>query len=252
MIDILLIKKRASDIRNLLGIGQAPISDIFSLIESIGIVLFKIPLQNNSLSAVFMQDKRNYLVIINSSKTLGHQTFSAAHELSHYYFDKEIVAGVCSINRHDSQLPFEQMADQFASEFLMPDNGVSAIAESRKNKQGKLTSFDIVFLQQYFKVSWSAMLNKLKCLGYIDDTDVYKRMGITRLTQMLGYDTSLITKTKDILVSKKYLELALQCYENDDISKIKLTEYLSDVNVDISDISKVDELLNGGDGDANN
>ena len=249
MADNLLAKKRSIEIRNSLGLGQSPISDIFTLMESIGIVLFKTPLQNNSLSAIFMQDKRNYLVIINSNKTLGHQIFSAAHELSHYFFDKQMVAGICSVNKYSQNLPYEQLADQFASEFLMPDSGIIASAEPRKNRQGKLDLFDIVFLQQYYKVSWSAILNKLVSLNYINDADEYKNIGITRLTKMLGYDTNLVSKTNNVIVSRKYIELALKCYENDNISKSKLKEYLSDVNIEISDINKIEELVNGGDGD---
>jgi Zn-dependent peptidase ImmA (M78 family) len=81
---------RANYIRNSLGLGQSPIADIFSLVEELGIILFKKPLKSEGVSAVFFKNSQNYMILINSSKTLGHQIFSAAHELSHYFFDKEL------------------------------------------------------------------------------------------------------------------------------------------------------------------
>lgn len=240
-------KKRANDIRNLLGLGQRPIADIFSLLEDIGIVFFKKPLHNDSLSALFMQDSRNYLVIINSNKTLGHQIFSAAHELSHFYFDKDLLGGICNVNNIGQKNTIEKSADLFASHFLMPDNGVISIAENRKDRHGKLNLYDIVFLQQYFRVSWIAMLRKIKSLNYIDSVDDYKKVGITRLTKLLNYDTDLISKTQDNFISKKYLNIALKCYDNDEISKSKLEEYLSDIGIDLSAIYADTSLMSEGD-----
>lgn len=241
-----LAKKRANEIRNQLGLGQGPISDVFTLIEDIGIILFKKYIQNSSLSAIFMKDTRNHLVIINSNRTLGHQTFSAAHELYHYYFDKQLLGGICSVNSVGQKNEIEEMADMFASHFLMPDDGVIAIAEKRKNKDGSLDPFDMVFLQQYFKVSWIALLKKLEYLGYIQNAYNYKDIGITRLTQVLGYDTSLVTKSMDNYISKKYIETALKCYESDEISEKKLIEYLEDIDADISIIDGMDRIISGG------
>lgn len=246
MVDKNLAKVRANKIRNSLGLGQRPISDIFTLLEDIGLILFKKPINNSSLSAIFMQDKKNYLVIINSNRTLGHQMFSAAHELSHYYFDNGMLGGICSVSNSNVKNDIEELADEFASNFLMPDEGLIALVEKRKNKDGKLDLFDLVFLQQYFRVSWIAILKKLKTLNYISSIEEYKDVGITRLTQMLGYNTELVSKTKEYDVSKRYLESVLKCYENDEISEIRLKEYLEDVSINISDISGLDEIKCGG------
>ena len=109
--------------------------------------MFKRPLHENSLSAFFMRDKKNYLVVVNSAKTLGHQIFSAAHELSHYYFEREILGGVCSVSRFNSQNSLEKSADLFDVHFLMPDEGVISAAEKRTEQTGKLELYDLVFLQ---------------------------------------------------------------------------------------------------------
>jgi Predicted Zn peptidase len=243
---ILLAKNRANEIRNQLGLGQGPIPDIFCLIEDIGIILFKTPFKTSSPSAMFMQDKKNYLVVINSNATLGHQIFSAAHELSHYYYDKPVISETCNIDKYEEDSEMEQMAHSFALEFLMPDNGIIAVAEKRKKGKGTLDLYDMVFLQQYFKVSWIALLIKLQHLGYISGVEEYRNAGITRLTEMFGYDTKLVSKTMDKYISKKYMELVLRCYENDEISRERTKEYLLDVGVDIADITEAQEPDEGG------
>lgn len=229
MIDIKLAEHRANQIRSQLNLGQRPIGNVFTLLEDIGIFLFKRPFENDKISAMFIRDTKNHLIIINSSRTFGHQVFSAAHELYHYYFDKHYMGGICSANRNQ-KTEHEQMADMFASCFLLPDDGVMSVAETRTDSNGKLDLYDLVFLQQYFRVSWNALLIKLENLGYIDNKKDYLNIGITKLTRKLDYDTTLVEKTYDKYISKRYLELALNCYENDEISEARTIEYLNDVD----------------------
>lgn len=235
MVNVSQAKARAIEIRNQLGLGQRPVADIFALLEEVGIILFLKPFINSSLSAIFMQDKKNYLVVINTNRTLGHQIFSAAHELSHYFYDKEMLGGMCSINKRNPKLENENLADEFASHFLMPDDGIISIAEKRKNKDGNLDIYDIIFIQQYFRVSWIAMLKKLKYLGYINNIEDFRNIGIIELIKMFNYDLRLVQRTMDKYVSKKYIELTYKCLENDEISFSKAQEYLNHIGVFLSE-----------------
>lgn len=240
-----LAKKRANEIRSLLGFGQKPVADIFSLLEELGIYLFKKPFGDDRLSALFVNDKKRYMIIINSSKTYGHQIFSAAHELSHYYFDKEILSGICSVNSNPKN-EIEVLADLFAAHFIMPDDGVISVAENRKNKNGALDIYDIVFLQQYFKVSWLAMLKKLKRLDYIKDIDEFRTIGIKKLIYNLDYDPTLITKTNDTYLSKKYLEMVYKGYSFNEISETRAKKYLNDIGISVDDLSSIQDFSGGG------
>lgn len=236
MVDRLLAKSRAIEIRKRMGLGLNPIKDIFLLLEEEGILLFVIPIQNDNISALFMKDGQNHLILINSNKTLGHQYFSAAHELHHYFFDSKMLGSICDVGNFTKNKN-EQMADQFAAEFLMPDDAVISAAENRK-KLGKLDLIDFVFLQQTFGVSWTAMLVKLKSLSYIDSIDDYKDIGITKLTDSLGYDTRLVSKTGINYYSKRYMELILKLYNNDEIGLTRAKEYLNDIGLSF-DIDKI-------------
>ena len=167
----LLARTRASEIRCRLSLGEGPINDIFAIIEGLGILLFKKPFNSNNLSGLFMKNSKNYIVVINSSKTLGHQVYSAAHELSHYFFDKEFNGSICSISKGENER--EILANKFAEHFLMPDESVAQIVNRKIEEKGSIDEFDILYLQNYFGVSWYAILVKLKKLQYINYINRY-------------------------------------------------------------------------------
>lgn len=228
-------RSRARDIRNELGLGDSPIKDIFGLIESLDILLFKKPFDSKCLSALFLNNNENYIIVINSNKTLGHQVYSAAHELGHYFFDKNLSGGICNVNNLKNEV--EIMADKFAEHFLMPDELVVKELDKRLNEKNNIDVFDIIYLQHFFSVSWNAILVKLEKLGYIKDKNYYMNIGIRSLTKALGYDENLVNITEEKYISKKYLEMALKCYNSYEISERKLDEYLNDVDISINDIS---------------
>lgn len=227
-------KVRANDTRNAFGLGDEPISDIFLLLERQGIFLFLKPLESNA-SALFMKMKKTHLVIINSNRTLGHQIFSAAHELSHFLFDKHLTGGICVANKRDQNLEVEKLADLFAAYFLMPEEGLlKHLAKRKKDLHTKLTIPDLISLQQYFKVSWAAMLYRLLNMQLLTHQEVeqLRSIPITREALKLGYELDLYRTNQKEIVSKKYLEQVNFAYENHEISKKKFDEYLLDVGID--------------------
>lgn len=226
-------KVRANEVRNALGLGDEPISNIFLLLENQGIFLFIKPLESNA-SALFMKMGQTHLVIINSNRTLGHQIFSAAHELSHYLFDKHLQGGICVANKYDQDLEVEKLADFFAAHFLMPEEGLlKHIAKRKEDIHAKLTLPDLIYLQQYFKVSWTAMLYRLLNLHLLSRQEVeqLKSIGIMREARKLGYEPELYRTDRKEIISKRYLEQVNTAFDNDEISKKKFDEYLQDVGI---------------------
>lgn len=238
-----LAKIRAGKIRSTLGLGEEPISNIFSLLEKEGIYLFTRDLGENA-SAMFMKTKDVHLVVINSKKSLGHQYFSAAHELSHYYFDKQLMGRVCQVNKYNQQNTMERLADLFASFFLMPENGILMHLDKRGilGSSG-LTLNDIVSLQQYFNVSWSAMLYRLLNMHLINSAQLedYKTTGIKRTASMLGYPCEIYSKSSKDQVSQKYIEKVITLWEKDEINDARRDEYLDIVGINSSDFRQVEE-----------
>lgn len=228
-----IAKLRANKIRSALGLGNDPISNIFQLLESEGIYLFSKRL-NGKASAMFMRNQGFHLVVINSSNTLGHQIFSAAHEFSHYLFDKDLMWSACIVNKYNQQNENERLADLFASFFLMPEEGIFNHLDKRGVKNFvNLSIEDIISLQQYFNVSWSAMLYRLKNIGLIGQSnfDELKNIGIIKEASLLGYSIDIYQVPERDIISQKYIEKVITLYKKDEISERKKDEYLKLVGI---------------------
>lgn len=232
-------KLKAEEARSKLGCGTEPILDIFTLIEGEGILLIRAPINRESLSAFFLRKKSEFVIFINTSKTLGHQYFSAAHELYHYIYDKDMVGQICNtalFNNNKSEN--EKMADYFAVNFLMPESSVIRYA-SKITGSKYLEINDIIKMQQYFKVSYLSMLIRLKELELISPKQYQrlKEIKIISKSRSLGYDSKLLLPTEDKYISPDYIQLAMSLYESGDITYNKLKEYLRETGFD------ADELL---------
>jgi len=237
-------KNRANEVRNTLGLGDEPVSNIFRLLESKGIYLFKRPFHGNA-SAMFMKTDDAHMVIINSNKTLGHQVFSAAHELSHYLYDSHLMGGICTVYKYNQDMEIEKLADIFASHFLMPEDGIMKhLLKRTDNGKKGITYTDIIYLQQYFNVSWSAMLNRVYNLGQISKTqyeDYRENIRIKREASILGFTTELYNKDRSSYNSQLYIEKAMFAFQNDEISEKKLNEFLGAIDLSLNELEINDQ-----------
>lgn len=103
-----------------------PVSDdiLGGLLRSQGIMVARLAL-SEKVQAIYMRSDSLVLVIVNRMDTIGRQRFSLAHELCHHMFHGDLNTWICSAsgtNRNDH----EKEADEFASAFLLPANGVGA------------------------------------------------------------------------------------------------------------------------------
>lgn len=191
------------------------------------------PINRESLSAFFIRKKSEFIIFINSSKTLGHQYFSAAHELYHYMYDKDVIGHICNtalFSKNKSEN--EKMADYFAVHFLMPENSVVRHANRITGGKG-LEISDIIKLQQYFKVSYSSILIRLSELNLISPKQYqyFNGVKIISKSRSLGYDPKLLLPTEDKYISPEYIQLAMSLYESGDITYNKLKEYLQETGI---------------------
>lgn len=236
-------KIRANEIREKLGFYKEPVTNIFNLIESLDILLTKKSLDNSDISAYFLHYKDDYLFFINSSHTLGRQHFSAAHELYHYYFDKELNGTICDTFKFKNQRnESETLADYFAVHFLMPEDGIFKFFNIVGDQE--ITVNKIIKAQNYFKVSFKAMLVRLKVLGLIDEKqyDGLSNIHLTSTFVKLGYSRELIKPTNDTYIPQNYLEVLSDNYEEEKITKNAYKEYLADAGLSIKDLETEEEV----------
>jgi len=167
-------ERLAEEERRRLGLGDEPIRDIFALAELNGCRILRLPIPAASrLSGafIFLEDKEAAFALINSADPPGRQAFTAAHEYCHYLKDRHEGPLIDDPDVFSDEFvslyhPREEFAQTFAACFLMLASKVRAIIE--KEFGGRKLTYDyVLYLKRYFGVSFTAMLRKVRGLGYI-------------------------------------------------------------------------------------
>ncbi|NCB00927.1 MAG: ImmA/IrrE family metallo-endopeptidase [Spirochaetia bacterium] len=184
-----------------------------------------------------IKNENSSLIAINSQMSEGRQRFSLAHELFHYYYDKETPSIICK-KIIDSKDIREQEADRFASFLLIPQTSLAQSIESIKGGEERaLTTEEIIKLEQKYRVSRQALLYRLqkdKELLHLKARNLQHNVILSAAT--LGYDVSLykpsavneqkvtygyyIKKAEELLEAKKisigkYEELLIDAFRED-------------------------------------
>jgi len=160
--------------RRRLGLGDEPIRDIFALAELNGCRILRLPIPAASkLSGafIFLEDKEAAFALINSADPPGRQAFTAAHEYCHYLKDRHEGPLIDDPDVFSDEFvslshPREEFAQTFAACFLMPASKVRATIEKEFGGR-KLTYEYVLYLKRYFGVSSTAMLRRVRGLGYL-------------------------------------------------------------------------------------
>ncbi len=229
-----IASNRAIDTRNELGINSSePIdADIFKVLrkkEKVSIIVTEL---KGNISGFFLRKEEICLIVINSSRSFGHQRFTAAHEYYHFKYDKGMSGKICpiTINKYNDDYENEVEANYFASYFLMPDQSLRYYIDKRTNGN-KLNIRDLIYLENYFMVSHALMLVRLRSINIISEKEAeLMKNGIIDKARKLGYDTALYknTKEKGTINYSNYAELAEELLEKGSISYGKYEELLID------------------------
>lgn len=219
--------------RKRLELDNAPIKDIFNLLEGQGIFVVKMPIKCDELSGAFYYDKKTKKsqILINSDRTPGHQNFTAAHEFYHFLSDKEKEPIVIDV-RKNAKTDQEIKADCFAANFLMPKKGLKYYLEDvLKIKDTKINHDEyLVKIRNEFGVSWQALLYRLKDLGYIFNKPCKEKIkdisSLNFLSEQMGFGTELPNEDGKLKLPSEYYRLAFSAYFKDKISLGKLSELL--------------------------
>lgn len=220
----------AESMRKKLELDNAPIKNIFSLLENQGIMVIRLPIKGGSLSgAIFCnKDDKSAYILINSNHSIGRQNFTAAHEYCHYLIDTDEKPVIIDNNNHKSSI--EKRADCFAANFLMPKDGVLNFIDNVLAKKIKrLEDDDIVRIREEFAVSWRAVIYRLNNLGFTFDKSVEKKIKQTAhfnsLALRFGFESEL-SKGGIIKFPSVYYNLAFSAYFDKKISLERLSELL--------------------------
>jgi Zn-dependent peptidase ImmA (M78 family) len=225
------IRNKADDIRY--SWAKKGFCDIFSILDNRAILIRK-PIKGN-ISGFTTYFKDEFIVVLNSNFTLGHEIYSGAHELYHLSFNQEILKRE-RILTSDEEEQLDNEATIFAAEFLMPEDGVRDLFEKLVFVMpDQVEPRQVIRLQNKFKVSYAAMLKRLVYLGLCDH-QTYKKLRefgtvqhaseLRKVTIKEGFNCNLIEPSKVSTISAEYLQAVRNNYEKGKISFGKLTSLL--------------------------
>jgi len=242
------IKAFASELRNKFGYYESDALDLQNLLRKAEILAFYKELDEGfsgmtitvdgraflSHESVQREIKDKYFILINSNHTIGRQNFTICHELYHIFFDPDFTPHKCYTGSFNKGNITEYYADIFASHFLLPDSGVIRMIPIDEFAMNKVSLFTILKIENYYQVSRSALLRKLKDLKIINEGYAQLfRTSVRKNAEVYGFSTKLYETGNDGLIISDYAAKAKYLFDSNIISISKYAELMQDINLDI-------------------
>ena len=161
-------EKHAQELRDWLGMGSGPISDIFSLIEiDLGIRLYQRRLSSKSkVAGLFSYDPNiGACILLNANHPIERRTQSATHELGHFIGTRQ-APEVLELNKRFKSRD-EKYADAFGFAFLTPAGSFKESFRQLTAGAERLTRRHIILLAHQFNISREACGRRLEDLNLV-------------------------------------------------------------------------------------
>jgi Zn-dependent peptidase ImmA (M78 family) len=119
----------------------------------------------------------------------------------------------------------------------MPEQGIKRRLARRLGDNQDIEVTDVFFLQQFYRVSFEAMLRRLRDLGILNAMR-YRTFreavsgNIKTLARQLGYPLDLYIADMAIEYPPDFIEMATKLYETGRISWMRLCELMAWVGID--------------------
>lgn len=147
------IKEIAQKVRHNLGIYHGAVPNLATLLENNGVIIIRFDFGTDKIDGLTtITDNNRKLMFINNQMPNDRIRFSIAHELGHLVMHLGNVPQSADVA--------EQQADEFASEFLMPESEIYAMLQG-------LDIQTLSILKRRWRVSMHALVRRAKDLGAI-------------------------------------------------------------------------------------
>lgn len=163
-----LAEQHAQELRNWLGIGSGPITDIFSLIEfDLGIRLYQRRLSSGSkVAGLFTYEPSiGACILLNANHPLERRIQSAAHEVGHFSGTRQIPEVLEDNEQFLSRE--ERYANAFGRAFLTPRKSFEESFRQLTAGSDTLTRRHVILLAHQHHISREACVRRLEELGLI-------------------------------------------------------------------------------------
>jgi Zn-dependent peptidase ImmA (M78 family) len=228
------IEKKANRFREQNGLSHEEAISLSSLLIKLEVNTLYRPLSAD-FSGLALKAGSDKFIMVNTSQSIGRQNFTLAHELYHLFIQEDFTFRTCSAGKFDKKAdPEEYHADLFAAYLLMPASGILELIPDQELDRKKISLQTIIQLEQYFKVSRSAILYRLQELRYISYTEkeLYSR-SIIKSAREWGYDSSLYEPTNEHRFIGNYGKKAKSLFDGGKISEADYVSLMADIMIDV-------------------
>ena len=178
----------ALDLRNRLGLGLNPISDIFALAElELGIRVFVRRVASEIAGVFAYHPQIGACILINSNHPRARQCWTLAHDIAHFLVSR---SGTDICFAEGEKPPTERFADLFAAALLLPAAAMRRYFAEVTQATGKFSSRDLIVLAHRYRVSAEAGCRRLEQLELVPSGtyDMLRDRGLSQRTyrEVLG------------------------------------------------------------------
>lgn len=218
------VSKIASDYLNLLQLGSRPACSLTKILEEkVGIKTIHLELDPEISGGSTVGDF-GMAILINANDAPWRRNYDLAHEFFHLitwnYFSPE------EIYKKDKKGKnrIEQLADVFASAFLLPEDELRDEFR-KKTEKNYITYLNLVDIAREFSVSIEALLWRLVNLDLIKKDTVIKELEKGRIKDLDRKFRRIDWEGEKPYISARYISLAIKAFQMGKISKAKFAEY---------------------------
>lgn len=228
----------AAQLRDELHLTDLMPVSIHSLIREKNIQTLFRPMDNNASGMAirtFSSNKvKHCFMMVNTDKALGHQRFTACHELYHLLYQEDFTCIKENTAVFDDTDPNEFAADWFASYLVLPHGALERLVPvSERHDAIQLAT--LLKIEQTLRCSRMSLLYRLKDLGWINRELMDKYATNVRKSALsYGYSIELYQPTGKEEFVGDYNILARRLFDEGRISQAMLYSLLEDIGVDFS------------------
>jgi Zn-dependent peptidase ImmA (M78 family)/transcriptional regulator with XRE-family HTH domain len=261
-------QKVASEERQRLSLGMAPLGDLCDLLESQGVRTGTVSLPSNISGLTLFDAAMGVFVFVNADHPPVRQRFSWAHEYAHVLLDHDRLNAISRAEDRANLL--EVRANAFAAEFMVPTDGtlqfvqmlgkgaasraqvfvfdgdVAVQAEQRSAPGSQdIQLYDVALLANHFAASRVLVLYRLKNLRLIDEPEFQHLKSEEddgagqAIADFLAAPEITSGESKRDDFRRRFLGLALEAYRRDEITRSKFGELAAMVNMQPDDVRAV-------------
>ena len=240
-------REKAEAVRFELGLGEAPIRDLFGFIErNYPVLVVRRPMTDGPEGALIRIGERSLIVVNTSDYHLVRQRFTAAHELGHLVFDSASDPIQCDESLSEVHTPVEMRANAFAVHLLLP----AAVLRLRflQPDFNLLKDENIVSLAMEYGISGQSLSWHMKNVLALSESQRQQIAGIHepfKIAIRLGM-TDRVRQEKEARGAvgwpRKYVSMAAKAYESGRLDKQSLSDILEDeklVSAVVADLAPV-------------